>query len=83
MVASVDSVRLTGLTANTEYDVYIYPSCGVDSVYLHDVFRTECVSSALPFYEDFDSYTASVDMPQCWHVLQGSGNYPMLTNNSG
>lgn len=83
VVASVDSVRLTGLTANTEYDVYIYPSCGVDSVYLHDVFRTECVSSALPFYEDFDSYTASVDIPQCWHVLQGSGNYPMLTNHSG
>ena len=40
-VVAVDSLRLTGLTPATLYDVYIYPACGIDSIYLHYAFCTE------------------------------------------
>ena len=41
LVVTADSLQLTGLSPATLYDVYIYPSCGIDSIYLLYTFCTE------------------------------------------
>ena len=72
-------VTLTGLTANTTYDVYVVPACdGVPEPAFYS-FTTPCdFIDSLPYTQDFDSCnTSSTSIPPvvpCW-VYLNDGNY--------
>lgn len=68
---------LTGLTANTNYTVYVRSICGAGdtSMVATANFRTPCATEAFPYSEDFESYTAgSGNFPECWTSISGT-NY--------
>jgi hypothetical protein len=81
--ASDTTITISGLTANTEYDVYVSAMCGSESSDPRSyTFRTACdeyPTDSLPFYEDFETYgtgsTAAIS--PCWHKgTNASTNYP-------
>ena len=62
---------VSGLTPNTEYDIYVWSDCGgMESTSISTSFRTDCGPiTDLPYSEDFESgiYTASPDnYILCW-----------------
>ena len=73
----------TGLTASTEYTLYVRPVCGVgDTGYARSVTgRTSCGYATLPYSENFDSYTTSTTAATgvqalCWDaILTGTSSY--------
>ncbi|MCQ2271839.1 MAG: choice-of-anchor J domain-containing protein [Bacteroidales bacterium] len=82
---------ITGLTPATQYDVYARAICSeTETSDWSDAysFFTECAAYALPYTENFDSYTSSTTlssstMPICWSRLftgtstsYGAGIYP-------
>ncbi len=84
---SAGSFDLTGLSANTAYDVYVRIVCdgGDYGAWTKFTFRTDCGISSVPYSENFDSYTngigsstivpddyPNVDMPSCWTFLNRS-----------
>ena len=69
-------ITLTGLDANTLYDIYISADCGGDvSDPTMLTFRTACGAlTTLPFTENFDGVTGSTatsnvlnNLPPCWN----------------
>lgn len=61
---------ITGLTPATQYDVYARAICSeTETSDWSEVstFFTECLAYALPYTENFDSYTST--MPICWDRL--------------
>ena len=83
VVASNDTMTLSGLMANTTYDFYVLDSCGAGNVSTYAgpfSFTTLCATFAAPFTESFDGNT----MPNCWSQSAGLGG-PWLfqfSNNS-
>ena len=82
---------ITNLTPGTRYDVYVRAICSAtetsDWSFAIRPFFTSCVSQALPYTENFDSYTTDVSssvsapnaypdhiMPNCWSFINMSGN---------
>ncbi|MBO4614782.1 MAG: fibronectin type III domain-containing protein [Bacteroidales bacterium] len=78
-VSSNPSFEITGLDANTSYDVYVKSNCGGgdESEWIQTSFRTECGIESIPWSENFDSQSAGV-VPTCWTKV-GSGS--ALVNN--
>ncbi len=85
------TATITGLTPATQYDVYARAICSeTETSDWSDAysFFTECAAVALPYTENFDSYTSSTTlssstMPICWSRLYtgtstyyGVGIYP-------
>jgi len=82
---ATNSITLTGLAEGTMYDVYVRTNCNNDTAEwsFAEAFTTTCNPiSALPYTEDFDSYTTDVAtalnaptsypdhaMPSCWSFL--------------
>lgn len=67
-------IELTGLTASTEYSIYVRTSCGNGNYSAWSnilTFRTACATiSHLPFIENFDTYGTGNDAyPLCWDRL--------------
>ena len=72
---------LTNLTPNTTYYVRAYATNSVGTAYgeevsftTTDVLQDSCVINALPYNEDFESYTSSTMtetsvQPECWEVI--------------
>ena len=83
-VESTNSISLTGLTANTAYDVYIVSDCatGVGGTNMVN-FRTECEATiTLPYtmgFETADGVTpggsTSHNFITCWHRLNNGSQY--------
>ena len=75
-----DTVAIGGLTANTEYDVYVTPYCvGGSAAARMGTFRTNCGAMSVPFTESFDTWstTAADPLPTCWEKHTNySTNYP-------
>ncbi len=81
-------ITYTGLNSNTTYDFYArtYCSTGDTSQWsLVRTFRTPCTAAALPYTEDFESYTSGSSNPisPCW--VKGTTStvaypYPYSTN---
>ena len=78
------SYTITGLSPNTNYDVYVTPNCSsglAGTAYF--TFRTECGAiDILPFFENFESYpdgASSYAPPDCgipcWKRLDNSTQY--------
>ena len=100
--SNTNSVTLTGLLANTNYDVYVAANCSNPTStsqwsYVESI-RTSCGATAIPFSEDFNSYTnisttggapsgyPNHEMPDCWNFVNMSAdNHPkaFISSNSG
>ena len=80
---SILPFALTGLTANTEYDVYVTPSCTGTTGSTQLTFRTECLpTSTIPLTMGFESSegvatgsTTSTVFVDCWHRLNNGTQY--------
>ncbi|MBR4135129.1 MAG: fibronectin type III domain-containing protein [Bacteroidales bacterium] len=98
VTSTTPSATITGLTANTTYDVYVKQICGPgeESIYAEMFsFSTLCNPiDVLPFTENFDSYTGSTsttisvnNLPDCWGYFNNGtitsyAGYPALYSNS-
>ena len=72
---------LYGLTANTEYDVYVTPDCSGLAETNMFTFRTECAPMiTLPYTYGFEDLatgsTTIAPVINCWHHLNNSSSYP-------
>lgn len=98
VAANSNPFTLTGLSASTNYDVYVRANCGSTTSYwsLPTNFATLCGPTTVPYMEDFDAYpmtNSSViapddypndPMPTCWDVPnRGNITQVFLTTRSG
>lgn len=71
MTSTGTSAQLTGLSANTLYDVYVQADCGSSGTSgwsLAGTGRTACNTVAMPYLEGFDG----VWPPDCWDIDNGT-----------
>ncbi|WP_438961302.1 choice-of-anchor J domain-containing protein [Nonlabens sp.] len=74
VTVTTNPYALTGLTDNTEYDIYITANCTATQVSSQVgpiVGRTTCLSFAIPFFEGFNSTSSTQD---CWTVVDANGD---------
>lgn len=78
-------MQIPGLNPNTLYFVQVRANCG-DEDYSRwsglKQFRTECGEyQAVPYYEDFESYSYDQDQPSCWSRINttNSDYFPNIT----
>ncbi|KAF2506406.1 hypothetical protein E0W72_13195, partial [Flavobacterium arcticum] len=67
----------TGLTPNTEYEVYVRANCGVDDLsnWIGPItFVTACDPFTVPFYEGFNTDS---ETQNCWSVVNGNGDFDL------
>ena len=64
--ATTNTMNLTGLSANSLYNVKVRAICTDTSIFSPVAsFRTECGVMTMPVSEDFESYEAN-ELPTCW-----------------
>ena len=90
----VDSVELTSLTPNTNYDVYVQNNCtgagnGSSTWSGPYTFTTLCSAFSLPFTENFEGIpsgsSSNPAFPNCWNYLRsnnGGSGYIYNYNNA-
>jgi len=66
-ISATPAFQITGLTANTQYDVYVKAMCGAsdESDWRRGSLRTACGVESVPYTETFESFTEST-VPTCW-----------------
>lgn len=72
--ATVNSVTITGLSANTQYQFYVVEDCaaqGLSDSLDFGCIGTECGSLPIPFYENFSSGSTT---EYCWTVLDNNSD---------
>ena len=82
VTVNAPSVALSGLTDDTQYDVYVRAICGVGDTSLWQTksFYTDCNAiTALPWSENFDGLTTSTTaatgvQPNCWRYEMTGSN---------
>nr|MCR4736580.1 fibronectin type III domain-containing protein [Bacteroidales bacterium] len=89
---SINPSTITGLQANTEYEIRVVAVCGSDDYSIPSqvlVASTDCEPlDSLPYAVNFDNYThtstpttGSSNVPTCWHALNSGtsySNYPYV-----
>ena len=79
LTTTTRSISITGLTAQTQYDVYLVSNCGSDTTFY--TFTTTCTPVTLPYSENFDSHTTSTTAStgvhiNCWdYIMTGTSSY--------
>ena len=90
ITSNTNSATITGLLANTMYDVYVVANCSNPTAtsqwsYVKS-FRSACGAVTVPFNENFNSYTdigsgsgspstyPNHEMPACWNFLNMSAS---------
>ena len=66
-ISTTPAFQITGLTANTQYDVYVKAMCGGsdESDWKNASFKTACGAESVPYTETFESFDANI-VPNCW-----------------
>ncbi|MCC6634837.1 MAG: T9SS type A sorting domain-containing protein [Chitinophagaceae bacterium] len=86
VTGNASPINLTGLTANTTYDVYVRHDCGNGIYTLNSIkttFTTLCDATNVPYTQNFESATVPV-LPGCTVQEQvGSGNLWTTVSNPG
>ncbi len=69
-----DTIVLTGLQPQTDYDLYVRNACSAEShsVWSKVAFTTRCSAVAIPYSEDFSGLSSSLKIPECWNNEEGS-----------
>ncbi len=84
-ISTTPAFEITGLSANTQFDVYVKAICGVgdESSWGKVTFRTECGAESVPWSEDFENRASIAALP-CWtKVGEGSVSVNNGNANSG
>jgi hypothetical protein len=79
VAVTATNYSVTGLTANTSYDMYVQADCGAaQSAFVGPIsITTPCAAAASPFDEGFENAGAT---PSCWAL---GGGEDWLFNTSG
>ncbi|MEG1904941.1 MAG: fibronectin type III domain-containing protein, partial [Bacteroidales bacterium] len=81
-VASTTTFAINNLIPNNLYDIRVRSVCGTEySTWVTVSGTTPCVAvTVLPYEEDFDSYTSTSQVPNCWtkNSTYTSSSYPSL-----
>ena len=83
---SSTNITISGLTANTQYEVRVSPNCSDTLLYTTLQFRTECGATPVPFFEDFETWSTTVadPLPNCWYKKTNySSQYPSGSTSYG
>ena len=82
VTASTTSTSLTGLNANTLYNVTITPNCADGDAESSPVygFRTGCGATTLPFFVDFEDAAFNGAWYPCWDSTIHAGTDPSVNN---
>ncbi|MBO7651763.1 MAG: T9SS type A sorting domain-containing protein [Bacteroidales bacterium] len=79
-VVNDTAVALTGLTANTQYYIYVQSACGIET-WVNKTITTPCgaieIDDANHYVETFENYSSG--LPDCWRKL-GSGTVAVQTS---
>ncbi len=80
VTASTTSTTLTGLNANTLYNVTITPNCADGDAESSPVygFRTGCGATTLPFFVDFEDAAFNGAWYPCWDSTIHAGTDPSV-----
>ncbi|MBO4873716.1 MAG: fibronectin type III domain-containing protein [Bacteroidales bacterium] len=81
------SYSITGLLANTSYDVYVKAVCrgGGDDEWVMVSFVSGCGIQAIPYTENLDGitlYNSSRIIPRCWERIVSNDLYPYIVGQS-
>lgn len=82
VTSAVDSVTLTGLSANTPYDWYVRAICGpgdTSSWVGVNNFRTQCAAFTAPYSQSFDG-TSDPNIDACWGILNTTSSTSARVN---
>lgn len=83
MEANLSRLNAGGnLTSNTEYELYIRAMCdnGKGSAWVGPItFKTSCESFTIPFFEGFNTTSASLD---CWQIVDNNKDATSPTGNN-
>ncbi len=89
-VSGTPAFQITGLTANTAYDVYVKAICGEgdESLWKNASFRTACDAiTSFPWTENFESYNYGEFSASCWeneHITgDGTSIFSVYTSTNG
>lgn len=65
------SYTINGLSANTNYDVYVKATCsnGGACEWVMTSFRTDCGIQPIPYIETFDDVVGNRSIPPCWQRI--------------
>ena len=84
MGVSTPNATISGLTANTPYEVRVSPNCTDTLLYAKLQFRTECGGTPVPFVEHFDTWSTTIadPLPDCWYKKTNySSQYPSASTS--
>jgi len=88
-VVNTNPYTITGLSANTQYVLYVTALCNNDTSLTTNglIFRTECGTiDTLPYTQDFESglYAASssYDWIACWSKYASNNDHPMYISSA-
>ena len=89
VISATDTIfEVSGLTDNTEYDVYVRANCdnGETSVWSTGIsFMTRCLpNSTFPYTENFEAYgtTSYTSYPNCWtRMTNYNYDYPYISSS--
>ena len=82
--SSSTTFQITGLEANTPYDISVYSDCGdgTTTTPRSGSFRTACLPiSELPWSEDFENQPTGA-APLCWYSMQGNNTVMSAAANA-
>ncbi len=77
-------IPISGLSANTTYDVYVRQDCGAGSYSTNSTvvtFTTLCVATSVPYTENFDAVTPPA-VPSCTVVQDVNGGTTWITQTT-
>ncbi len=85
VTASTTSTSLTGLSANTLYNVTVTPNCSDGDAESSPVysFRTGCGAMTLPFFVDFEDAAYNGAWYPCWDSTIHAGTDPSVNDQPG
>lgn len=90
LTTTTNPLTITGLEANTEYEIYLAADCNEPepSQFMVFRFRTECDAiSSIPYFADFDEYggvSGTAYFPHCWYrhnTYSTTSQYPYLSTS--
>ena len=72
----------TGLSAETDYVVYVKANCGNETSTANILnFTTACSSVSIPWTENFEQASSS-EMPDCWTTVTSNSQYVYATSHN-
>jgi len=76
---------ITGLTPETEYDIYVRQNCGGAefSLNAHVTVRTLCAATVVPYLVNFENATAPTGYPSCTSIFDANGSSGPVANTTG